>query len=79
MFLSTVKVKLYIHLMSVDFKRELSIMESCDVQQTGWLHMRSQFLYLNPHVLHSMGFFPELSWVKKGKEGEAAAKAPIQQ
>lgn len=79
MFLSTVKVKLYIHLMSVDFKRELSIMESCDAQQSGWLHMRSQFLYLNPHVLHSMGFFPELSWVKKGKEGEAAAKAPIQQ
>lgn len=50
MFLSAVKVKPYVHPISRDFKRELSLMESCDVQQAGWLHMRLQFLYLNPHV-----------------------------
>lgn len=61
MFLSAVKVRPYIHLISIDFKRELSLTESCDVRQTGWLHMRLQFLYLTPHVLHSLGFFPELS------------------
>lgn len=61
MFLSTVKVKPHVHPISRDFKRELSLMESCDVQQAGWLHMRLQFLCLNPHVLHSVGFFPELS------------------
>ena len=73
MFLSAVKVKPYVHHISTDFKRGFALMESCDVRQTRWLHMRLQFLYLNPHVLHSLGFFPELSWVKKGKEGEAAA------
>lgn len=61
MFLSAVKVKLHVHPISRDFKRELALMESSGVQQAGWLHMRLQFLYLNPHVLHSLGFFPELS------------------
>lgn len=81
MFLSTVKVKPYVHPIPRDFKRELSLMESCDVRQTGWLHMRLQFLYLNPHVLHSLGFFPELSWVRKGQEGgrSCRAKASIRQ
>lgn len=32
MFLSNVKVKPYVHPISRDFKRELSLMESCDVQ-----------------------------------------------
>lgn len=61
MFLSAVKVKPYVHLISGDFKREFSLMESCDVWQTRWLHMRLQFLYLNPHVLHSLGFFPDFA------------------
>lgn len=67
MFLSTEKVKPYVHPISRDFKRELSLMESCDVQQAGWLHMHLQFLYLNPHVLHSVVFFPELSCGESGR------------